>query len=453
MTRRPRLATVVAVSTTAFAALMPLVIGACRGEPARPTKTTTFYVEPVVTPLSLDLAGSPARGASPAKVTIVAVSDFQCPFCGKAEATLAQVLAAYPKDVGVVFLHHPLSFHKDALPAAKASMAAHVQGKFWAFHDALFATRKLDAASLDALAAELGLDMGRFHADRDGAAVADKIRHDEASAMAQGATGTPGFFINGKPLKGAQPFAQFEAAVVEALGEADAELARGTPLADLHRVLAARHAGPSFVATIIDGGPPPAAPPRPRGKRSTERPAPTGPVEVAVDPTDPARGPADAPVEIVLFSDFECPFCSRVGPVLDQIIEAYPKDVRLVFIQNPLPFHKRARLAATAALAAHEQGKFWEYHDRIFANQKALGRQDLERYATELGLDLERFRAALDGDRFADHIARNQALAKKVGAAGTPSSFVGGVLVRGAQPFAAFKKAVDDALARAKADH
>ena len=109
-----------------------------------------------------------------------------------------------------------------------------------------------------------------------------------------------------------------------------------------------------------------------------------------------AKGPANAKVNIVAFSDFQCPFCSRVVPTLAQIEKEYGNKVRIFFRHNPLPFHADAPLASEAAIAAEAQGKFWEMHDKLFANQQNLKRPDLEKYAQELGLDVGKFKAALD---------------------------------------------------------
>ena len=107
----------------------------------------------------------------------------------------------------------------------------------------------------------------------------------------------------------------------------------------------------------------------------------------------PAKGPADAKVNIVVFSDFQCPFCSRVVPTIDKIEKEYGNEVRVFFRHNPLPFHQDAPLASEAALAAEAQGKFWQMHDKLFANQQNIKRPDLEKYAQELGLDMGKFKA------------------------------------------------------------
>ena len=121
--------------------------------------------------------------------------------------------------------------------------------------------------------------------------------------------------------------------------------------------------------------------------------------------------------------------------------------MKVVFKQNPLSFHKQAIPAAKASLAAHEQGKFWEMHDLLFANQKKLDRPALDGYAQQLGLNAAKFKAAMDSDRFDKRIKADQALAASLGARGTPAFFVNGRQLRGAQPFARFKEIIDEELA------
>ena len=129
----------------------------------------------------------------------------------------------------------------------------------------------------------------------------------------------------------------------------------------------------------------------------------------------------------------------------------YPKQLKIVFKQQPLPFHKDARPAAKASLAAHKQGKFWEYHDVLFENMKKLKQEDLEGYAKGLKLNMKKFKKDMADASLEEQVKRDQALAAKIGARGTPTSFVNGFMVRGAQPVAAFKKIIDRELAKAKA--
>lgn len=160
----------------------------------------------------------------------------------------------------------------------------------------------------------------------------------------------------------------------------------------------------------------------------------------------PFKGGANAAVTIIEFSEFQCPFCSRVTPTMEEIAKTYGDDVRIVFKHNPLSFHQDAPLASEAAMAANEQGKFWEYHDLMFANQKAIKRENLEQYAQQLGLNMDKFKAALDSGKFKAQIQEDQALAAKVGARGTPTMFVNGRKVVGAQPASAFEAIIDEEL-------
>ena len=124
--------------------------------------------------------------------------------------------------------------------------------------------------------------------------------------------------------------------------------------------------------------------------------------------------------------------------------------MKFVFKQNPLPMHDNAMIAAEAALAANAQGKFWQMHDKMFANARALTRPDLEGYAREIGLDVERFKRSLDSHEFQREIQADQAMAAQLGARGTPSFFINGRPLRGAQSFEGFKTVIDEEIQRAQ---
>lgn len=162
----------------------------------------------------------------------------------------------------------------------------------------------------------------------------------------------------------------------------------------------------------------------------------------------PSRGAATAPVTIEVWSDFQCPYCVRGAARMEELRAKYGDQVRFVFRNQPLPFHKKARLAAAAAMAAHEQGKFWEYHDTLFANQDALDREALESYAQKLGLDLVRFRKALDTKAWDNYVEADVVEAQRRGIAGTPTFFINGKPVTGAQPLETFTQFVDAELKR-----
>jgi protein-disulfide isomerase len=151
----------------------------------------------------------------------------------------------------------------------------------------------------------------------------------------------------------------------------------------------------------------------------------------------------------VVFSDFECPFCGRAEPTVKQLENEYQGKLRVVFKNQPLPMHANAKLAAAAALAAHEQGKFWEFHDVLFDNQRALDRASLEKYARQVGLDVGRFRAALDSGKFDAQLSADMAEASRAGVTGTPTFFINGRQLVGAQPVEQFRRLIDDELSKA----
>lgn len=149
----------------------------------------------------------------------------------------------------------------------------------------------------------------------------------------------------------------------------------------------------------------------------------------------PSFGPDNAPVTIVEFSDFECPYCTLAADVATQIKKKYPNKVRFVYRNFPLSFHPNAHLAAQAALEANKQGKFWPYHDLIFANQKQMSRTDLEKYAKQAGLNLKAFKKALDDKTHAARVDADMALGGQVTVQGTPSMFLNGKRVQNPTSF------------------
>ncbi|MCS6914603.1 MAG: thioredoxin domain-containing protein [Myxococcales bacterium] len=396
--------------------------------PSPPPQDDTIYKVPV--------GNAYVKGPETAKVTIIEFSDFQCPFCARVVATLDKILQTYGQDVRIVFKHNPLSFHDKAALAAEAALAAGEQGKFWEMHDLLFKNQQaLDRADLEKYAAQLGLNMAQFKAALDSGRFKKQVEADQAEAAKFGARGTPTFFINGRPLRGAQPFENFKAIIDKEMERAAEKLRAGIRPQALYAEL------------TKDG--------LDRAKEEAPRPQAAEPqdqtVYKALVRDAPVRGAKDAKVTIVYWSDFQCPFCKRVEPTLKQILDTYGKDVRIAFKQLPLPFHKDAHLAAQASLAAKEQGKFWEMHDKLFANQQALSRADLEKYAQEIGLDMGRFRAALDSGKFKDKVDEEVAEGNKIGARGTPSFFINGRSLVGAQPFEVFKARIEEAIKEADA--
>jgi protein-disulfide isomerase len=402
-------------------ATSPVTMAAPAAAPAAPTAATAAVV-----PLRADDA---VKGPALAPVTIVVFSDFQCPFCSRVEPTLKQVEQAFPGKVRIAWRHQPLPFHPNAMPAARAAEAARLQGKFWEMHDKLFTDQQaLSEASYSKYARELGLDVARFQKEAAGEAAGRRIADDQALAAKVGASGTPTMFVNCRLLSGAQPFEKFKAMVEEELKKTEALQARGEKLdaGFYDRLCAANVASAPAVA---------AAPP------------PRTDVKVALRSDDPAVGPAGAKVTVVEFSDFQCPFCSRAVPAVKELEQAFGKEVRVVWKHLPLGFHPNAMPAALAAEAAREQGKFWEMHDKLFANQQALSEASYDQYAAELKLDLPRFKAARQAPETRKRVEADLAAATAAGVSGTPTFVVNGEVVVGSS---ALKPAVERQLKKAE---
>lgn len=400
----------------------------------------TVAAEPPAQPQGPSIKPTPATivmddtagelGDANAPVTIVEYTDYQCPYCNRHVAeTLPRLISEMIDNGRVRYIvkDFPLdSIHPEARSAAVAARCAGEQGAYWAMHDELFARQDEwgglgDGAAgvYAALAAELSLDGDAF-----AACLADG-RHDATvqanldEGMALGVRGTPAFFINGFPISGAQPYELFEYAV---------GLAEEGALAD------------AYVAP-----------------EAQAEPTPSGPVEIDTEGAY-SIGAADAPVVIVEFTDYQCPFCSR------HFLETYPQikadyvdtgQVRYVFMDFPLnSIHPQAQQAAEAARCAGDQGAYIAMHDALFARQGEWnGRNDAAAlftgYATELGLDEATFAECLDGRTHEAAVLADLEQGIRLGIDGTPAFFLNGNFLSGAQPYEVFRNTIETLLAEA----
>ena len=193
-----------------------------------------------------------------------------------------------------------------------------------------------------------------------------------------------------------------------------------------------------------------------KGERYVVNPAAVGAAKYLNPPSaddDPVEGAKNAPVTIIEFSDFQCPFCERFyTQTLPQIENEYIKTgkAKLVYRDFPLSFHENAQKAAEAGECADEQGKFWVMHDMIFENQASLSVADLKKYAGRVGLDQAKFDSCLDSSKYAAEVQKDQTDGQAAGVTGTPGFVINGRLIVGAQPFSAFKQAIDAALAESE---
>lgn len=172
-------------------------------------------------------------------------------------------------------------------------------------------------------------------------------------------------------------------------------------------------------------------------------------IKVNIPGAAPSKGPAAAPVTLVEFSDYQCPFCKRAHETVEQLIAAYPNDVRLIFMDYPLPMHNRAAAAAEAARCAGEQGKYWEYGDSLMKVAGDLSDENLKQRATELSLDAAAFESCISSTKHEPSVQSDFTEGNRVGVSGTPTFFINGRMLVGAKSLEDFKQVVDDEIRRA----
>jgi protein-disulfide isomerase len=340
-------------------------------------------------------ANSPVRGSPDAVVSITEFADFQCPYCASARSALDQVLREYPHNVKLVFRSFPLDFHPDSMLAHRAALAAREQGKFWEMHDLIFShQRAMKRDDLFSMARSLGLDMDRFTADLQNEKLQREISADREEGKREGVDGTPTFYIDGQQMVGAASVADFERLIT--------------------RALVAKGVQPDKVPIVAEAG--------------------------------PARGSEHAPVTVLWYSDVTSPLAISADHLMEQLLQAYPQQVRVVYKNRPLEFHRDAALAHQALVAAGAQGKFWPMHRALLAHQNALSATDLMSYATDLGLDTDRFLADLTSQTAHDQVQSDVTQAREAGVNGVPVFVVNGTRVDGIQPFSSLKAIVDEQL-------
>ncbi|MGB1251854.1 MAG: thioredoxin domain-containing protein [Candidatus Promineifilaceae bacterium] len=370
--------------------------------------------------------GHPYMGNPDAVVLIEEFSDFQCPFCARFHSdALAQLIdnELASGDALFIFRDFPLSIHAQAPAAANAARCAGEQGPiaYWQMHDKLFETLgewgSPNAVNLFAgYAGELGLDSAEFSACLAEERYAEAIQADFDDGAARGIRGTPGFIVNGQALSGAQPYQVFSQAI-----------ARGA-------------AGEPVVENAAPANPDDIQVPEPV------------PVEFS-DNVAGAQGDPDAPVVLIEFTDYQCPFCARHSlQTMPSIVSEYIDSGRIYYVQKDLPLdqlHPFAREAAVAARCAGEFEKYWEMHDILFA-QQSYWAESADRSATfaefaeAFGIDSAEYLTCLASGKYDTLIEENVQEALELGISGTPFFIVNGFpVVNGAQPFDVFKQVIE----------
>jgi protein-disulfide isomerase len=376
-------------------------------------------------------------GDPDAPVTIVEFSDYQCPFCLRNfEQTWPQLKAEYI-DTGrvfYVFKDYPIpSLHPVAERVHEAAQCAGEIGgqeSYWEVHDIFFINQQQWADKpqpdldniLVSLTDEAGVAAKEMRDCLESGRLAMTVQADMVEGRSLGVNGTPTFYVNGYPVVGAQPFQVFQTAISMAeegrLAEAFIQQAR----------------------------------PDNSNAEATAAALAAQPVDVPLGDA-PIKGNPDAPVTIVEYSDYQCPFCQRhfqdTMPELESYIDA--GQVRYVFKDFPIhSIHPQAQRAHESARCAREldgETAFWEMHDLLFANQNEWAGAGnhvniFKGLASEAGLDQERFDACLDSGRYAEAVNADLAEGQQLGVAGTPAFFINGQRVSGAQPFAVFQQII-----------
>lgn len=384
---------------------------------------------------------NPTWGSRTALVTIVEFSDLECPYCARVQESLAHLQETYgPETLRIVWKNDPLPFHPNARPAAEAAMAVFARAGaegFWKFLAMAFADQgSLNQASYLRWAVRAGIrDPEGLRADLEAHAWAEPVASDVREANGANVKGTPSFYINGVFVSGAQPYDNFKVIVDEELTKARQKIAEGTPREGVYAELArVNHAA----AAAEDD--------------DQDEPSDTKIVFKVPVAASPVRGDSTAPVTIVEFADFQCVFCARAEETLRAVRTKYGNKVRIVWKNEPLPFHQNAEPAAQAALEVRAElgdAAFWSLHDKLFAAQQDLSREVLTRLAGELGADRDKVGRAITNHVYARQITADEDLVDDFRANGTPHFFINGRRLVGAQEEGRFDAIIDEEIVHA----
>jgi protein-disulfide isomerase len=377
------------------------------------------------------LDDSPVRGPADAPVTIVMFSDFECSFCDEAFHTVSELQDEYPQQIRFVYKALPLDRHEHALEAALVGHSAKAQGKFWEFHDLVFSGAGIDPETIQAYAREVGLDVARVERELESLAYAPDLRRDLRVAKRLRLTSTPVFFINGRMLPGARPKHIFRHFIDQELELAARLGDQGVSASELYEY----ETRWGYTAIVYEGE-------EAELDEDTVYPVP-------IDDS-PARGPADAPITIVAFSDFQCSFCARGHATMEQLRASYGEQLRFVFKHFPLPGHPLGALASRASFAAAQVGKFWEFHDAVFALGGRYDADDLLEIGDRLGIPRDKLETAMTTEANDARIEADIELGMTLRVSGTPAYFINGRPIVGALPLMDFRMLIAEELERTK---
>jgi protein-disulfide isomerase len=429
------------MKTTVVLALLLLVslLGGC-GTPAAPSvvgppsdmaqvaKAPAVTAAPAVQPTSAALAAAEddprALGDANAPLTVVVYSDFECPYCALFASDIVPALYeryVKPGTIQLAYRDFPISSgHPSAELAAAAGRCAAAQGRFWPMHDLLFATHgdrwggrpQHDAVVMQTFAGELGLDTAAFAGCLDDPQTIQAIHQEYDQGLELRVNATPSFVINGRVVRGLQSLTTFERIIAEASAD-----------------------GPMAASVAAPATPTPLALP-------------------AVAPDDTrALGDPNAPITIIVYSDFECPFCAQfIHETFGQLRQHYVETgvVRLVYRDFPIvERHRSALVAAVAARCAAAQGSFWPMHDQLYATHDEewggvpkRDRKVMLEFAAQQHLQIDTFEACMGDPTVEQAVLQEAEAARALGVDATPTFLINGRLMAGALPFEAFEEVI-----------
>ncbi len=380
---------------------------------------------------AVELDESPMKGHvdADAPVTIVMFSDFECPYCLQSHRVLQQLSAEYPDKIRLVYKAFPLGMHPSAMIAAMIAEAAEERGTFWTFHDLLFSGEELSFENLIRYAETSKLDIQQLQTEITDYKYASNVRRDMRLARRFDINSTPVFFVNGRMIGGAMPIEAFREMVDEEILLAEQWKRQGVEDIYAH---ATAHAYGSIVYEEASGEP----------DQDMVYPVPIG--------NSPQEGLKSAPLTVVVFGDFQCPFCVRGHRTLTKLKAIYGSKLRIVYKFSPLPNHPGGYVASRGALYALKKGKFMEYYNRVYDFGARFDLTRLLELGEAMGFDADEFSAALNDDAFDAQIIRDQELSAALGVRGTPAYFINGRPILGARGEMHFRMLFAEELERAQ---
>ena len=390
-------------------------------------------------------AHAPVWGAEDALVTIALFDDFECPFCSRLYGTYEQLKKDYEGKIRIAFINLPLGFHKKAKDAAYLAAAAHKQGKFWEVYSFLFTKQKEwnrvpDFREwLETNKADIPADWETLKKDMESKEIEKIVEEDMKAASALGLRGTPASFINGRYISGALPIDSFKKVIDEEFKKAEGKGQKGDAL---------------YREIIKDGKP---AVAKSNGNRAEkEKDDPNKIYSIKLSGKEASKGAKNPKVTIIEFSDFQCPFCSKAFATLENVAGKYKNDVKVIYKNFPLGFHKEAKPAALFAHAVknlYGDEKFFQLASILYAKQKEWNSNPEEKfaaYAKEIGADWAKVKAEAAKPETEAAVSEDIREAGNHNLRGVPAFFINGKKVGGAKPAEFFESMIESILKEKK---